>query len=451
MSPLGRASFSLALIAMANAMGPDRNSRWVRAAVDSTGGAQVEMPASCESTMAFQKLTDIDHQAVCYDGSPAGYWFKQGENKDLFVIWLMGGNDCESEEECAERFQRTPELMSTNHLPATQSFGGLFDECYSVLGKATIAYSQYCTADLYMGDNPNPGFTGAGKGAQFMGQRHVVAMIQSMAQQGLGQAPGQTLVFGGWSAGSMGAVSWIDFANQMLDRIAPYKVKMWGAFDGILGFGPHMEQRVMKQAELFNAYGMLNQDCAAAHVGEEALCMITHYKLPFVQSKYIMAMPQTDAYACAQEFGSCAFPLTQEQHSWLQEFASKVTEYMKEPAKTSVTECGIHYSYQCLEHGMSMNQGWYRIHPSTSANNPGYSLNDVLAKALSLPQGQCMDPMFDVCTTTDCGCLDQTPAHTHGDVFLADSYGDASMAWWDEFTSGHRSYLREAKLGGNSL
>eukprot|EP00747_Dinoflagellata_sp_TGD_P109381 gnl/TRDRNA2_/TRDRNA2_170663_c0_seq1.p1 gnl/TRDRNA2_/TRDRNA2_170663_c0~~gnl/TRDRNA2_/TRDRNA2_170663_c0_seq1.p1 ORF type:complete len:454 (+),score=83.95 gnl/TRDRNA2_/TRDRNA2_170663_c0_seq1:93-1454(+) len=446
MSPLLKLALVLGLAGTADAIGPSKGSNFARSEIGAKGQVQMsQAPASCPSLMEFVSLKDTDKLATCNDGSPAGFWYKPGEDKNLYTIFLMGGDDCIDEQDCEERFMSKPDLVGTSHLSQTKEFGGLFDSCYSVLGKGTIAYTQYCTSDLYMGDNQEPGFTGQLKGWQFNGQRHVTALIQHMVEyKGLGQAEGQKLVFGGWSAGSYGAVNWLDFVSQMLDGIAPYKVQVLGAFDGILGFGPKMEERIKKQVPLFNAWGMINQDCAANIGDSPEHCLIAHNKLPYLKSSYIMAMPQTDAFPCTQMFGSCSFPLTLEQSTWLEKFATTVTAYMSKPAPQSLSSCGMHYSYQCFEHGMSMTEGWYKVHPQTSLVHPGWTLNTLVSQALQLREGECIEPIFDTCTTVDCGCFGQTEKHTHAEVF--DEPGDASIAWWDDFASGHREYLRNVKV-----
>merc|ERR1740130_460422 len=156
-----------------------------------------QAPDACPTQMTFISLKDTDPEAVCMDGSHAGFWYHKGEDPSLFTMYLMGGDDCEDEESCVARMQNSPNMAGTAHLQegTKQEFGGLFDSCYSALGKGTIAYSQYCTSDLYMGDQSDAGFTGDGKGMKFMGQRYVVAMLKYMiAHKELGQHMGQKLI-----------------------------------------------------------------------------------------------------------------------------------------------------------------------------------------------------------------------------------------------------------------
>merc|ERR1719387_79699 len=120
-------------------MGP-KGSNFARSEIGAKGTVQMsQAPASCPTTMEFVSLKDTDKLATCNDGSPAGFWYKQGDDKNLYTIFLMGGDDCMDEQDCEERFMSRPDLVGTSHLSETKEFGGMFDSCYSVLGKGTIA------------------------------------------------------------------------------------------------------------------------------------------------------------------------------------------------------------------------------------------------------------------------------------------------------------------------
>ena len=51
------------------------------------------------------KLHKLGGDAACLDGSPAGYWFSDGdgEGKNKFVVHHMGGGWCNSVQQCKER------------------------------------------------------------------------------------------------------------------------------------------------------------------------------------------------------------------------------------------------------------------------------------------------------------------------------------------------------------
>src|SRR5262245_12278928 len=60
-------------------------------------------------------------QAVCNDGSPAIYYFREGKGSGAnnWVIFLSGGGLCYSVESCNERKLNTPQLMTSNGYPST--------------------------------------------------------------------------------------------------------------------------------------------------------------------------------------------------------------------------------------------------------------------------------------------------------------------------------------------
>jgi hypothetical protein len=87
-------------------------------------------------------------------------------------------------------------------------------------------YVKYCSSDIWSGDAPA---TNASFGLAFRGSRIVTAVITSlMEQQGMGSAPGTRLLFGGCSAGAIGAMNNIEAVAALL----PPSVQLWGFFDG---------------------------------------------------------------------------------------------------------------------------------------------------------------------------------------------------------------------------
>ena len=69
-------------------------------------------------------------QAVCNDGSAAGYYWAQATeqaHQGLYLIMLEGGEWCYDEASCALRQQNQASLMSSKGWKQTLSLGGLFE------------------------------------------------------------------------------------------------------------------------------------------------------------------------------------------------------------------------------------------------------------------------------------------------------------------------------------
>ena len=113
------------------------------------------------------------------------------------------------------------------------SQGGIFGtggsdgtEAPSHWATANRVYIKYCTSDLWSGDAP------ASKESYdfaFRGSRVVPAVIASLVRSGaLGGVAGQRMLFGGCSAGAIGALNNIETVASLL----PASVELQGFFDG---------------------------------------------------------------------------------------------------------------------------------------------------------------------------------------------------------------------------
>ena len=86
---------------------------------------------------------------------------------------------------------------------------------------------RYCTSDLWSGDAPASDAT---FNFTFRGSRIPTAVVQSLMQtQGLGNTPGARLLFGGCSAGAIGAMNNLERIAQLVESKG---VQTWGFLDG---------------------------------------------------------------------------------------------------------------------------------------------------------------------------------------------------------------------------
>ena len=85
---------------------------------------------------------------------------------------------------------------------------------------------RYCSSDFWSG---NAGASAATFGYSFRGSRIVAAVMQDLQQSlGLGKVPGTRLLFGGCSAGAIGAMNNI----EAVAAAAPPGVEVMGFLDG---------------------------------------------------------------------------------------------------------------------------------------------------------------------------------------------------------------------------
>jgi len=180
---------------------------------------------SCSSTgteMSLVKLSESN--AVCNDGTQAGFYFKKGSDSKLWLIYLAGGDWCYDADSCAARallpavgngglngtFHTSSSVWSDTCLKQ-----GIFSEDDSAaLKTANKIYIPYCTSDAHMGDRAASDAT---NGWNFRGQSVVKAVLShAVSMLKMGSEDGSRLVFGGGSAGGRGAMVHLDFVESQV-------------------------------------------------------------------------------------------------------------------------------------------------------------------------------------------------------------------------------------------
>lgn len=104
----------------------------------------------------FRPLRCVVFEAVCVDQSPGYFYASMNSSSNDFVVRLMGGGGCVTEEEdCAEGIREGSILYSSNGLPATATgFGVLSGDAaenplYSTYNRILM---PYCTQDMFLMD-----------------------------------------------------------------------------------------------------------------------------------------------------------------------------------------------------------------------------------------------------------------------------------------------------------
>jgi hypothetical protein len=159
---------------------------------------------------SIQRLGAVDPLAVCNDGSEGVYhWAPATDDAKArrWLVWLPGGDFCESPEVCADRQKDMPQLMTSASVPDETKLGGLMASDAPTFGGANIASVYYCSSDQHTGDRVASEET---YGLHFRGQRIVKAVLKDLVGS-KGLRSGDQLTLAGCSAGSNGAEQLCDF------------------------------------------------------------------------------------------------------------------------------------------------------------------------------------------------------------------------------------------------
>jgi hypothetical protein len=225
---------------------------------------------------------------------------------------------CWDETSCNLRLSSHPFYMSSLSWETELAQGGIFGtgngptNGVSPWGIANRVYIKYCTSDLWSGDvaagasNFNFAFRGA----------HIVpATITSlMATKGLGATAGQRMLFGGCSAGAIGAMNNLETVANML----PPTVQLRGFFDGAAlldiqprgwDWSPDLESLQSLMAEMLAiTRPVFPSYCETSFPGNLWKCLIGQYRMPLITSvPYFSNMPQFGAFPLWISRHACAF------------------------------------------------------------------------------------------------------------------------------------------------
>ena len=266
---------------------------------------------------------DVFPNAVCNDGSPAGYWFKPSSTGSLtWIVHLMGGDWCFDAASCAARKTNNPEMTTSTVWHVNRTVGGMFDAADPRLADANWAYTGYCSSDGYSG---NVGNASNAVGWHFRGRATVVAIFEDlMARQGLGAAPHTRVIFSGCSAGGRGVL----FNAATIQGLLPRNVEHYTAvldspfWMDLLPLPPgkmSFAQETQAVYALANGSGSIDPACAAVYSGASGWkCLFGLYAVPSLRVPFLLHAYQYDLFQLNFDVG--ATPSTPAQLSYAEGF-----------------------------------------------------------------------------------------------------------------------------------
>jgi hypothetical protein len=267
----------------------------------------------------------------------------------------------------------------------------------SAFAGANLVYAGYCSSDAWVG---NAGAESNSFGWAFRGQHHIEALIATLSEpcpvvietrihflnrthldvnttytaEPLGA--GSRLLFSGCSAGGRGAMFNIDYVAAML----PPGVELRGFFDSplwvdVLPFESNitsLENETQTIFPLINATGRLSPACAAAYPGAESWkCLYGAYRIPFVQTTFLMSASQFDRYQLPWNEGTMP-PYTGAALTYANAFQRAVRAVVLDLPTAAQAGSAI-YSSACFKHCTTMLGAFWGVKVN------GWSLNDYLA------------------------------------------------------------------------
>ena len=292
--------------------------------------------SSPNSTLELLDATKYPH-ARCLDGTQYGLYFLPASDnastidKSRWMIVLNGGGLCTHESDCTAR--------SKTVLGSSSMFAPVYDMDTNAL-TSTVASSPfsdvnkvfmpYCSGDMHAGQRisaDNSTF-----GLYFSGYLNIVGALQHLSDKYALNTSGNTLVWGGGSAGGVGVFSTLDHVAALLPSL-----RVVGAPVG--GFPPEIEWSSIKGStppnedvrtpafavnnQLFDA--VLPTACVAALDSKLAYqCGVPHIAYPYLQTATFIMEALTDiVITCGFEGQPCTPPWKallnpDNWHRWIQ-------------------------------------------------------------------------------------------------------------------------------------
>ena len=333
----------------------------------------------------------------CLDGTPYGLYFRPSPttasamDKSRWMIVLNGGGLCTHESDCTSR--------SKTDLGSSNAFAPVYNmddnaltstDTRSPFSQVNKVFMPYCSGDMHAGQRitaDNSTF-----GLYFSGYHNIVGALQHLSEKYALNTSGNTLVWGGGSAGGVGVFSTVDHVAALLPSL-----RVVGAPVG--GFPPEIVWSIIKGSappsedvrtpafavnnQLFNA--VLPMACVSALGSELAYqCGVPHIAYPYLQTPSFIMEAKTDiVITCGFEGQPCTPPWKallnpDNWHRWI-EYGQNMTATMADTVMKSERD-GL-FAPSCLMHtgftlggpiidGMNVVDALYAwMYPSTDSRN----------------------------------------------------------------------------------
>ncbi|KAJ1459435.1 Pectinacetylesterase-domain-containing protein [Pelagophyceae sp. CCMP2097] len=340
--------------------------------------------------------------AVCNDGSPAAYYYRAATAlPQTYLVYLQGGGWCWDAASCAAReaWRKTSDGLSPQ-----VTIGGIFDEAHSAVAGAHVIFVPYCTSDAFMGDvaaSPDS------LGMHFRGHRVVEAVFANLvAKRGLGASSGQTVIFGGGSAGARGAMVHLDGISDLVASTARRPEHVIGFLDSPLWVdAPALDPNKASLAETVQMVQkianvtQLGAACAAAHEADTSWkCLLGEYRMPYVKSPYVLIASQDDSYQLSYNLGHFPNASNAAEAAYTAEFAAATAQLVGSLPPFGLRAAATVFSQRCYDHSTSQTPRFYQ------ESVGGFTMNDALVDVLDAARaGEAPRRFIDDCAGFDCG------------------------------------------------
>jgi hypothetical protein len=316
--------------------------------------------------------------AVCLDGSPGGYYFRQGIGAGLnkWIIHFEGGGWCFNEELCVERSKTS--LGSSKFWAHNTTFGGLLSPNQQTnpnFYNWNVAFLNYCDGASFAGNVTLP-VVHSGTTLYFRGIRITQATLDDLATKGLKNAI--DVIVTGCSAGGLATYLHADYVRNFLPSSVYVKaIADAGFFLDAKNWQGQYHIRPLYQYvfKMQNCSGGVNSDCiAAANPGEEWMCFFAQYTFPHIKTPLFVLNSAYDTWQLPNILQFNCKNLSTCPEAEKEAFYNYRNVFL-EAAKpvTASTTSGM-FLTSCLQHCMSLSdRSWTSIKVNNTVMSEAFS------------------------------------------------------------------------------
>jgi hypothetical protein len=258
------------------------------------------------ATVVFLTAASKATGAVCIDGTPPAYYFRQGTGSGAkkWYIHHEGGGWCESVPDCYGRSKT--DLGSSANYKATMDLGGGYfsndPAANPMMYNWNVAYLKYCDGGSFSGNNETATVY-QGNNLYFRGFRNLKAIFEDLSSNhGLNVAT--DVVVSGCSAGGLATYLHVDWWRERL----PQKAHVVGMPDS--GFfldyesASHYHTGMIWVFNTMNATDGVNQDCIKGHPSDPWKCFFAEHTCPFIKTPTFPLQPEYDSWQIDNDLNS---------------------------------------------------------------------------------------------------------------------------------------------------
>lgn len=172
--------------------------------------AQAHQKMAMERVIFSAEVSET-YGAHCLDGTPSGFYYREGSENESIVIFLQGGGLCVTPSACHSR--ATGQLGSSKSWPPTRTDESnlLSRSHWNPFGNWSHVFVPYCSGDLFLGTQRRPN----GMGLRFSGHNSLEATVALLLNMSSLRGANQ-LLLAGESAGGIGVLHHADWLVDTL-------------------------------------------------------------------------------------------------------------------------------------------------------------------------------------------------------------------------------------------